>query len=39
MADNQLQKSVYERVKRRKRATVSSLNEAWDAAVAFSEQD
>ena len=32
MEDNQFQESVYERVKRRKRATVSSLNEACDAA-------
>ena len=39
MADNQLQESVYERVKRKKRATVSSLNEACDAAVALIEKD
>ena len=39
MADNEFQESVYERVKRRKRATVSSLNEACDAAVALSEED
>ena len=39
MANNQFQESVYERVKRRKCATVSSLNEACDAAVALSEED
>ena len=39
MADNQFQESVYQRVKRRKRATVSSLNEACDAAVALHEEN
>ena len=39
MANNQFQKLVYQRVKRRKRATVSSLNEACDAAVALHEKN
>ena len=39
MTDNRFQESVYERVKRRKHATVSTLNEACDAAVALSEED
>ena len=39
MAVNQFQESVYQRVKRRKRATVSSLNEACDAAVALHEEN
>ena len=39
MAVNQFQESVYQRVKRRKRATVSSLNEACDAAVASHEEN
>ena len=38
MEDNQFQESVYKRVKRRKRATVSGLNEALDAAVALSKE-
>ena len=39
MVDNQFQESVCERVKKRKRFTVSSLNEACDAAVESSEED
>ena len=38
MEDNHFQESVYKGVKRRKRATVSGLNEALDAAVALSKE-
>ena len=39
MEDRPFLESEHERVKRRKRAIVSSLNEACDAAVALSEED
>ena len=39
MAENLFQESVYERVKKRKRITVSTLNEACDTAVQLNEED